>query len=198
MSGRTKERFAEEILEYFREMKESSLDQCRQALGITSRGSMNSAIARLVKTGALRCARSIGNKYALYEYIGEPGKQIGKMPELQHKAWTAMRISKTFTAWNIAHLSGASLEYVHDYIRSLKRDGILEKAGKDQRSKREILRIKKEYVTKIIAPRIWESTARREGPVQEGITLGWEMMRALRCGNTEKAKDLCVKILVVL
>ncbi len=193
MTGRTKERLAELILEHFRETRESTLQECRKALGIGAYdGSLNSAISRLTDAGAIECIKSSGNKFAIYRYIKEPDKHIGKAAELQEKAWRAMRIAKTFTAWDVALLSGASLDYIHGYIRSLKKGDLLEKVGLDHKQ-REVLRIKGKPSKE--APRAWEATARKEVPIQEAIVLGWEMMRALRAGKRDKAMDACVKIL---
>ncbi len=193
MTGRTKERLAELILEHFRETRESTLQECRKALGFGAYdGSLNSAISRLTEAGAIECIKSRGNKFAIYRYLKEPDKHIGKAAELQEKAWRAMRIAKTFTAWDVALLSGASLDYVHGYIRSLKRGGLLKKVGQDPKQ-REILKIEGKPPKE--APRAWEATSRKEAPIQEAIALGWEMMRALRQGNKDKAMDACVKIL---
>lgn len=176
---------ADLVTEYFQRMGFSSLEQCRRALGITDKRGINGVVANLRSSGVLREAPGMGINGVIFEYVREPDPR--RPHDLMEKAWRAMRLSKVFSAWDIAMYSGASLDYCHRYIRHLARKGILVKFGRNDKQ-RFTYRIADGHDS-TTAPAFNSSATRRERNIQEAIESGWHLMRALRAGDTAAAKE---------
>jgi ATP/maltotriose-dependent transcriptional regulator MalT len=172
------------VLEYFREMGFSSLEQCRKALDVTDPKAIDTAAASLVRAGSLRHTQGMGITGVIYEYVREPDPRRPQV--LLEKVWRAMRLSRVFTAWDAAMYSGASLDYTKEYIRDLRKRGFVEPVSRDekQRVRYRIAKGKDSFT----APPARLSVARRETSIQEALSAGWQMMRQLRDGDTTAAR----------
>lgn len=103
--------------------------------------------------------------------------------ELQRKMWRAIRMSRSFTTFDVAMYSGATLDYTKKYISFLLGKGLLKKMGTE--GKRAL------YGPAAALPST--APARRRKPtlkeLQRRRIADWgnAMIRAIRAGDMEKA-----------
>lgn len=83
--------------------------------------------------------------------------------DAQEKLWRAMRIRRTFHAFDVAQLSGASLDYTKKYIQFLMKLGLIKRIGLDKHQARYRVKDK----PPLCAPH-WkrDATAVKEGAAQ--------------------------------
>ena len=79
---------------------------------------VRNSIRALRRTGEVKSIRR-----GLYQFC-----QIQKPLSLMEKMWRAMRIKEFFTCYDICKLTGASTNYVKQYVRYLKRKGFVSSA----------------------------------------------------------------------
>ncbi len=185
---------ADLVLDYFRGMGCSSVEQCRRALGITDKQTLDTQMALLVRKGALRESAGMGITGVVYEFVRDPDPL--RPQELLEKAWRAMRLSKVFSIWDIAMYSGASLDYCKRYIRELNKQGVLDVLGRDEK-KRFRYRIKP-GMDQNRAPYVRMGMNRTERAIQEAMSAGWKMMRELKAGDVIAARNSLMAVEALL
>lgn len=175
----------EQIREYFREYGPSSAPECAKAIGIQV-DYVHKKISDLRKKGWL-----VRLKRGLFEYRQLSSEQTGKNAVLQKKMWHAMRMCPTWTQFDIAQLSGATLNFVGIYVTWLLRAGHIQRAGKAGR--KVVYRCKSTLVK--TTPRIVRLRVdKAEMKIQELKNLGWVMMRSLRDGDLDVALLNCDRL----
>jgi hypothetical protein len=174
----------EKVREYFRQMKTGTAAQAARALGIPG-ATARHCVKDLCEVGWLKHC----DAYGIYEFRQLQLHEYGRAAKLQETIWRAIRISKTFTAWDIAMYSGASLDYVKDYVKFLKGRGLIQISGKHRQ--RPVYRIKDESAA---TPLMRTAAAGKELKHQDIIDLGWDLMRTLRDNDIAKARDLTIKM----
>lgn len=179
----------EKIRKYFEKMKTGTAAGSAKALGIPSQTAYAN-VRDLYEQGWLK---KIPGCLGMYEYNQLKDHEHGRSVDLQVKIWRSMRLSKSFTAWDIAMYSGASLAYVKEYISFLMGKGFVSRTGK--RGQKAIYAVKTE--PDIDTPVMRSAASTREVQHQDIIDLGWKLMLALRDGETADAKKLlamlCIK-----
>lgn len=173
---------SDSIGEYFRKMGPSTASACADALG-ENPTTVHARIFKLVQKGGLKRAIRLGHSI-IYEYV-DGSEAYGRPAEIQVKLWRAIRLSKRFTLWEVALLSGASLAYAKGYVAHLADKGLVTRAGRDGR---KVIFCCAPHAP-VDTPRMIKGHSKREVHLQEIITLGWEVMRSLRDGETEEAKE---------
>jgi hypothetical protein len=162
----------EKVREYFQEMKVGTAAGAAKALGIPVQTAY-AHVRDLLEQGWLTKRPGC---FGMYDYHQLQEHEYGHAVKLQEKMWRAMRMSKGFTVWDIALYSGASIEYVRNYVKFLLGRGLLRKAGKV--GQRPIYATKPE--SPAVTPVMRSASSKKETARQRIIDLGWALMRALR------------------
>lgn len=179
----------EQIREYYRQMSRATSAQVADALGFT-RGSTYKCVRELLDRGWLVKTDMRG----LYEFHEIPEHEHGKIIDLQKKMWRAMRLSRAFTAWDIAWYSTATLDYAQKYVTFVSKTGHITRAGKD--GHKIIWNVSRVNIPgKAPLMRLGKVKSEREVRRQEMMEAGWAMMRAIRDGDTATVKDKAGTIL---
>ena len=169
----------EKVREYFQEMKIGTAATAAKALGIPQK-TASAHVRDLFEQGWLTKRPGC---FGMYDYHQLKEHEHGKAVKLQEKMWRAMRQSKRFTVWDIALYSGASIEYVRDFVKHLIGKNLIRRAGKT--GQRPI------YITqddvREATPVMRTGASVKETARQELIALGWALMQALRDGDMKKA-----------
>jgi hypothetical protein len=121
--------------------------------------------------------------FGMYEYHQLQDHEYGHAVKLQEMIWRAMRHSKTFTVWDLAMFSGASIEYIRDYMNFILGKGMIRISGK--KGQRPVYTIKEDAPA--LTPVMRSGKSKKETTRQRLIDLGWELMRALWVGDMKKA-----------
>jgi len=169
-----------QVREHFRAMKESTAPQAARALGI-DQTLVRRAIATLKKQGWLTCTRIVG----IYRFREVPEHERGQTHRLQEKMWRAMRMSRTWTTWDVAQLAGATLDYVKKYAAQLAAEGLIVQAGTT--GHRKIWRVADGAPQE--TPPFRSRAAVKEQAMQSAIDAGWALMRALLAGDRSQALE---------
>jgi hypothetical protein len=178
---------AAQVRDYFKHMGESSPGACAKALGAPWRD-VYSRIRDLVKNGWLIKDET---GYGIYRFHQLKDSEHGQCAKLQEKMWRAARLAKSFTVWDIALYSHATLDYTKKYVTFLKRQGHVTQVGK--KGQRVIYQC--------------TATAKTETPIcrkgkkvltevkrQDLLDLGLDMVRAIKDGDHVKAAGLHAEI----
>jgi len=161
-----------QVREYFRQMNHSTPKACAKALGMPGK-MIRRCVEELRQQGWLvHCDRVQG----LYKFYQLEDDEHGRSGALQKKIWRAVRISRSFTVWDIAQLSGATIDYVKKYVAFLMRHGHVEKIGRD--GSRAIYRRARDLPAAM--PRMRSKRIKQELIRQDLLDLGWALMRAIR------------------
>jgi len=181
----------DEIREYFRGMHRSTAAQAARALGIDA-DVCRARCSDMSKRGWL--IHLPGTK-GLYEFKEIAASESGRDAVLRTKLWRAIRIAKSFTIWDAAMYSGATLDYAKKYTASLLRQGLVAKTGKDgQKAIYRCLAEERTATPRLIRKRPVPGAADH----QVLVDLGWALMRAIRDGNREATIDLHWQVGVAL
>lgn len=140
-------------------------------------------VRELVKRGWLKSAGQRG----LYRFCQLQDHEHGQSAQLQEKIWRAIRISGSYTIFEIAQLSGATIDYVKKYTSFLIRNGLVRKTGK--KGQRAIYRPILDLPS--VMPRMRSKRNKKEVERQDLIDLGWQMMRMIRDGDMLEAFRMC-------
>ena len=175
----------QKVLEYFRRMKTGTAAQAARALAIPGNAARH-CVEDLCKAGRLKRCEGDG----IYEFHQPKPHESGRAVKTQETIWRAIRICKTFTAWDIAMYSGASLDYVKDYLKFTRNAGLIHIMGK--RGQRSVYRITEGTASE--TPVMRSSASVKEVRRQDLIDLGWKLMLALRDNDMATAKDINRKL----
>jgi len=113
------------VLEYFTRLRSARQAACAAELGL-ARKAVYKSVESLVKKGLLIREPGVPGLYRCAQ--ASPGKVL-KVAEKQVKIWRAMKLKRTFTRWDLAFYSGASLDYVKRYLMFLQNAGYVSKLG---------------------------------------------------------------------
>jgi predicted HTH transcriptional regulator len=172
----------QKVREYFEKMKVGTSAQAAKSLGIPAQ----TAYANLRDLYEQGWLKKVLGCPGMYEYHQLKDFEYGRSVKMQEMLWRAMRNSKTFTAWSIAMLSGASMPYTKEYIAFAMKKGLVSKTGK--KGHQAIYGVKSE--PGIDTPVMRSAASTKELHRQVIIDLGWDLMRALRDGDMEKAREI--------
>lgn len=171
-----------QVREYFREMRQSTPAACAHALGIPA-DTVRRCVETLHNKGWLK---RVGETRGLYAFSQLAPHKHGRPFTLQKKLWRAVRMSRSFTAWEIAQLSEATLDYAKKYISFLRRSGLVEKVGRS--GQKAVYRATGDAPGTV--PVMRAGKPKKELARQDLLDLGWAMMRAIRDSDMDQARDL--------
>ncbi|MBN1495912.1 MAG: hypothetical protein JXA07_04030 [Spirochaetes bacterium] len=172
------------IREYFQNVGPATIARAAVDLNIPQR-TVRKAIESLQARGE---ATRIGS--GLYKYRQPEGARDSAVYETQRTMWRAMRISKTFTVWDVAQLSGASIDYAQRYVAFLAKGKYLLPAGKDGQRPRWRIILK----APVDAPVMVSASNRAEEARIARLEAAWELMRAIYAGDMAAARAALVKV----
>jgi hypothetical protein len=180
----------QKVREYFEKMKVGTSAQAAKALGIPAQ----TAYANLRDLYEQGWLKKVQGCPGMYEYHQLKDFEHGRSVKLQEKIWRAMRHSRTFTAWTIAMLAGASLVYTKEYIAFAMKQGLVSKTGK--KGQQAVYGVNND--PGIDTPVMRSALSKKETARQFIIDVGWELMRALRDGNMTVVRTLLYRLEVRL
>jgi len=175
-----------QVREYFQQMSHSTPEACAKALGMSGNLARRCVEDLRQKGWLIHCDRVQG----LYKFRQLKDDEHGQSAGLQKKIWRAVRISRSFTVWDIAQLSGATIDYVKKYVAFLMRHGHVEKIGRD--GSRAIYRRVRDLPAAM--PRMRSKSIKQELTRQGLLDLGWALMRAIRDDNMDQVRTAHAEI----
>lgn len=166
---------AQLVKEYFKSAGSSSANVAARDLK-RPRTAVYAAIRDLLKVGYLTKDEFM---LGLYHYAG----QARKAPELQQKLWRAARINKTFTNFDLARYSGATLDYTKRYVSFLQKQGHVSHVGRKGQK----------FIFKVSPDAPFETPYMADSKPQDGkhdlAILALDLLHAIRGADMETARE---------
>lgn len=131
MNGYEMRRIVARVAEYIRTHGPVAEETMRDALGLGQALAHRAVLVLMKKTAAsgLQLRLSLPPE-------GPLPTQNARRGDVQEKLWRAMRIKRTFHAFDVAQLSGASLDYTKKYLQFLMKLGLVRRIGLDKHQAR--------------------------------------------------------------
>jgi len=167
------------VKQYVKEMGQATAPICAAALGLKTRQAYR-CMEELYQRGWLQ---KKGRGVFVFNGCVQDSRRTS---ELQQKIWRAMGLSRSFTSFEIATLSGATLNHVRHYLAPLISAGLAEKVGKKGRY--GLYRLAADAPRR--APQIMRERSQKRSNEHELIDLAWAMIRALQAGRRAEARRI--------
>lgn len=168
---------AQAVRDYFTSAGSATAARAAADMG-RPRTAVYAAMRDLLDTGWLRRDELIPGLYHRRPQVPETA---GRDASLQVKIWRAVRITKSFTNWDLALYTGATIDYVKRYLAFLQTKGFVKKAGK--------LGPRTIYQMTATAPQATPKMLdRKDRPAQDAtLAVAVELLRHIREGDRSAA-----------